>query len=88
MRAIGGYRAQGGEWLEVWRGGRGLSNEVVAQTEDSGLLRAVAVSTGEGRDRTVVTRAGGLAVTVERGARIEVGHRSRGGVRKELMELD
>ena len=65
-----------------------MSNEVVAQTEDSGLLRAVAVSEGEGRDRTVVTQARGLAVTVERGARIEVGHRSRGGVRKELMKLD
>ena len=36
----------------------------------------------------MVTQAGGLAVTVERGARIKVGHRSRGGVRKELMELD
>ena len=46
--AIGGYWARVGEWHEVWRGGRGLSNEVVAQTEDSGLFRAVAVSAGEG----------------------------------------
>ena len=57
-----------------------MSNEVVAQTKETGKLWVVAVSAGEGRDRTVVTRAGMVAVTVERGARIEVGHRSRGGV--------
>ena len=50
-----------------------------------GMLWAVAVSAGEGRDRTVVTRAGMVTVTVRRVAWIEVGHRSGGGVRKELM---
>ena len=38
VRAIGGYWARDGEWLEVWRSGRGLSNEIVAQTEDSGQI--------------------------------------------------
>ena len=48
VRAIGGYRARGGEWLEVWKAGRGLSNEVVAQTKESSKLWVVAVSAGEG----------------------------------------
>ena len=48
-----------------------------------GQFRAVAVSTGEGEGQTVVTRVGGLAVTVERGARFVAGHRSLGGVRRE-----
>ena len=34
-QAIGGYWARGGEWLEVWRAGKGLSNEVVAQTKET-----------------------------------------------------
>ena len=86
-QAIGGYWARGGEGLEVGRGGRGLSNEVVAQTEDSGLLWAVVVLMGEGRGQTVVTRAGVMAVTIGRVARIEAGHRSRKGVRRKLMVL-
>ena len=87
-RAIGGCWAREGEWLEVRKGGRSLSNDVVAQTKDSGQMAAVAISTGEGEGRKVVTLAGGLAMTVERGARFEVGHRSLEGIRRELMELD
>ena len=76
-RAIGGYWARVGEWLEV-----------VAQTEDSGLLWAVAVSASEDEGQTVVTQAGEVVVTVERVVCIEAGHRSRKGVRRELMVLD
>ena len=54
----------------------------------SGMLWAMAVSVGEGRGRTVVTRAGVVAVTVRRVAWIEVGHRSREGASGSKWDLD
>ena len=48
-----------------------------------GKFWAVAVSVCERRGRTVVTRVGGVAVTVERVAWFEAGHRSLEGVRRE-----
>ena len=49
--AIRGYWARVGTWLEVWKGGRSLGNEVIAQTEDSGLVAVFAVRVEAGGTR-------------------------------------